>query len=726
MQCRKRARTDDDDDVEQNFGLDASLDVIEGLDDDPEWTASDHSEDEDDECGNVLIIDKALGCRETDDPSEAVDDDEAVGPTEAYRRKHMPHLKPITIRGLLQLDQHDLQAFKVIQTSDLDRGEEFWKASDDLYTQQANLRRRLHQQHSSYKACINDPDGRDLVSFISEKHKRRFATMDIDQEVDAIMADMPSNTAGVLGRTAFTTSDLDEMAPFTTDDLKSWLVYVFFMIYSDGSKFYQLFGQHGITYHLTGIGIYVGSSISKDGSGARLIKEYELPLQLAQMGIFHNKLMAAGAAKQASHRDVVSVHARPLSRLPIPTTEEERGSVASLVRFREGIFIDYLQSLVDLGEDKIISIADRDIKQHDLFVFSQSHGASDRLSGLCKGLNVCHPFIFGFQSAPSIYKAQAAAQNNQCGICKVVMHVGSGRRLAKNPLKGNVDWSTADIICRPCFTWLRIHNWAMLQWAINGGATTLQDVLDKMDYTKGVSKNTVVYPFEAEARQLEHCPICERLFHHRPPGESLVTLRKTDDQMPRSPALPFSAWPCLVDINVTCQRCHITLQNIAYEGSGNAERSRTYATSSKLVQEIQKGCSFQWLKACLVERVTRKGLSVLNATRLELQTIAAELGHCDVCERHFASRPDGMSLEAARQLNDRIAHPLHDKVKKWVCLKDVKATCTRCAKVIGRGVHEGPTASKPTSFGRAIMAAVGAGCDLAGLLQVISPKLKFD
>lgn len=220
MQRRKRARTDDDDDVEQNFGLDASLDVIEGLDDDPEWTASDHSEDEDDECGAVLIIDKAFGCRETDDSSEAVDDDEAVGPTEAYRRKHMPHLKPITIRGLLQLDQHDLQAFKVIQTSDLDRGEEFWKASDDLYTQQANLRRRLHQQHSSYKACINDPDGRDLVSFISEKHKRRFATMDIDQEVDAIIADMPSNTAGVLGRTAFTTSDLDEMAPFTTDDLK--------------------------------------------------------------------------------------------------------------------------------------------------------------------------------------------------------------------------------------------------------------------------------------------------------------------------------------------------------------------------------------------------------------------------------------------------------------------------------------------------------------------------
>ena len=437
-------------------------------------------------------------------------------------------------------------------------------------------------------------------------------------------------------------------------------------------------------------------------------------------------LSQAGAAKKAAHRDVVSVHARPLSRLTIPADAEERKSAATLIRFREGIFIDYLQSLGDQGKDKILHLMDRDIKQHDLFVFSQSIGASDRLLGQCKGLNACHPLLFGIKNSKCGNKTLAAAQNNQCGICEVQLYVGEGRRLVKNPLKGKVDWSTADIICRRCYHKLSRGNWLLLQWAVNGAATGLQDLADRMSMGTAINANTHVHDFEADAQRLGDCPTCERPFHHRPAGQSLVTLRKTDNQMPRSPSLPFSAWPCMGDITVTCHRCHLMMYRLAISASGDAVESETSTACSKFVQEIQEGCSLQRLKAFIAERASRKGLNARNAARVELQNVAAQVGQCDVCKRRFSFRPEGMSLDQARKLDDRIAYPLQDSVKAWACLKDIRAVCTVCSMAINRGPREGPASKKPTSYGRAIMAAVKAGCDFAGLLHIISPKLKFD
>jgi len=160
---------------------------------------------------------------------------EKVTKHEAYRRAHLAHLQPLPqeAKGSVRLDRHDPDAFEVLQigrASDTD-----WSGTPAEQMRGAERTKDvLRHILAGYKRQGDLMwHAGDVTSQTKARHVRR---LDVDRELEAILAGMKANTRAALGFGQFNLDNiLANMAAFTADDLKGWLVYVGWVKYKDGT-----------------------------------------------------------------------------------------------------------------------------------------------------------------------------------------------------------------------------------------------------------------------------------------------------------------------------------------------------------------------------------------------------------------------------------------------------------------------------------------------------------
>lgn len=211
-------------------------------------------------------------------------------------------------KGSVRLDMYDPKSFRVLQIGDEERSENVWSGTPEEAKEcKARLKYNLRRILQGYRGHA-ESQTHAAGDVMAATQARRAGRLDVKQELKEIMSGMERNSARVLGRPEFKLSDLDDMATFTSDDLRGWLVYFGLIFYKDGS--------------MKG---YVGSSVAMKGSGVRLVDTYEKPLQYAELGIFKSALGGSGLARHAAGGEIEAVHVRPLfSSTELPNDPRER------------------------------------------------------------------------------------------------------------------------------------------------------------------------------------------------------------------------------------------------------------------------------------------------------------------------------------------------------------------------------------------------------------------
>lgn len=129
-----------------------------------------------------------------------------------------------------------------------------------------------------------------------------------------------------------------------------------------------------------------------------------------------------------------------------------------------------------------------------------------------------------------------------------------------------MEWCNVEMICRPCFMFLFRHDWTMLNWAMSH-ASRLQDLVDKMNYTRAVHHCHVVYHFENEARWLQNCPSMRSAISPSNTG-------RVDYQSPgRRQSSTSSARASILGLTIhgriklTCQNFDNVVQSVYYQSN---------------------------------------------------------------------------------------------------------------------------------------------------------------
>ncbi|KAK3617381.1 hypothetical protein LTR56_025325 [Elasticomyces elasticus] len=393
-----------------------------------------------------------------DSEAESTDEDqdgleEEITESERMRRLHVPHLMefPRDKWGQIKVDIHDPSKAKAIQFGSV--GKE-WNGSSTEYEEGlARLKTSLiHGLETNKAAVLAAPADQELFFPGS---KRAFEAISVEDEVDTFIAGMSPNTIAALGRKVFRLSDLDDMASLTVEDTYGWLLYFGVIVHKSGA-----------------IEVYGGVASAQEGSGRRLLGDYEFGLQWARLGYAPSVVSGNTFLRAAAQPNVVAVYLRPV-------TIFKNGKASSTLissftmHIREGMTVDYIQGIKpikQMGSEITMFNNQKIVNVLEMFSLTKAAAPIDRLQEW-KGLNGVSPYYqisyFNSGIAPfylsekgKLWLIDMELHGCECPICDhdmtVPQRLSGSRSMYRiaNPLKGFVPGLDREVICLKCGAWL--------------------------------------------------------------------------------------------------------------------------------------------------------------------------------------------------------------------------------------------------------------------------------
>ncbi|KAF2226443.1 hypothetical protein BDZ85DRAFT_256175 [Elsinoe ampelina] len=372
-----------------------------------------------------------------------------------------------------------------------------------------------------------------------------------------IIACMPANTTGVLGRTTLGEADMVDMATFTTEDLSGWIIYFGMVIQPDST-----------------VECYIGAGTDAKGSGRRVIEGYEKSLRKARSNIWSSVFSSSHFLMRAALPGA-KVHLRPLISVPIPPTEDRAMEARAFVNLVEGLLVDYLQTL----NMDIVRRAKPEDEGEGAWLNSPIIGetssdlAPTHLEKTWIGLNRAHPL---YQSSKSPHARRhditdlllRTARQYGTSLCQVCLVVDMRTVKTRQPDVLHPPKWLPKLICSPCGQWLRTRNHAALR-----DIATLAELQSSRKTTMelGAHHVHIVKHENLLATAGSHCPWCNARFATLQDGESdgmaMLRLRPSRSHWTIMKAIPKQSrefWPWLSDIPAVCFSCYSILSNISY------------------------------------------------------------------------------------------------------------------------------------------------------------------
>ncbi|KAK5715549.1 hypothetical protein LTR15_010194 [Elasticomyces elasticus] len=490
--------------------------------------------------------------------------EEEITESERKRRLYVPHLLPFPREkwGQIKVDSHDPGAAKAIQFGNV--GQQ-WNGSrseyeDGLARLKASL---IHGLETNKAAVLAAPADQELFFPGS---KRAFEAISVEDEVDTFIAGMSPNTIAALGRKVFRLSDLDDMASLTVEDTYGWLLYFGVIVHKSGA-----------------IEVYGGAASAQEGSGRRLLGDYEFGLQWARLGYAPSVVSGNTFLRAAAQPNVVAVYLRPVTIFKNGKTSSTLISSFTM-HIREGMTVDYIQGIKpieQMGSEITMFNNQKIVNVLEMFSLTKAAAPIDRVQEW-KGLNGVSPYYqisyynsgiapFWLSEKGKLWLIDMELHGCECPICDhdmtVPQRLSGSRSMYRiaNPLKGFVPGLDREVICLKCGHWL--------QW--NDNPTLIKArALPDVEAVRAFRRDTVRSTENLMKRRTEPecgsaCPFCEtnycfvREFQGKIEARQLFA-KRVGGRNPYDVPSNIAHWAWLQDIDYLCFRCAGWFSNLLH------------------------------------------------------------------------------------------------------------------------------------------------------------------